>query len=130
MRSRLLDFSFPPGCSWCCLRLASRSRRPVTGEVHEIRPTSSGYAPLVDVPSGELVVVPALTRHWRQEDCSSHQATNLLRGVACHVRRKPTFFHVPSPVACWLRSGSYVHLAGSPAFTLRHMPAMRFRLPW
>src|SRR5262245_18459392 len=52
----------------------------------------------------------------------------LSRGVSCQVNRRFPWFHVPSPTACLLRSGSELHFVGSPAFLLTHMLATFCRL--
>ena len=41
-----------------------------------------------------------------QVDCRSQKKLNLLRGVACHVRRRCLLLHVPSSWAGWFGSAT------------------------
>ncbi|MNC89069.1 hypothetical protein D3C83_49630 [compost metagenome] len=79
-----------------CAKPASASRRFVSGEDQVIwwnRWKSVSQVPPAD--SGATVGDPP-AMHSRHIFCSSQKMLNLLRGVACHVRRSGTFVQVPS----------------------------------
>src|SRR5205823_5229869 len=95
----------------------SSSTRLVAGIVQAACWTRCGHACVVPIASGEVVAVAPPTQEMHTE-VSSQKNVNLFRSVACSVKRRPDDFQVPSSVACRLRSGTYVHLVGSPAFLL------------
>ena len=118
IRSRLLpSCSRPPYRMRTVPKPASNRNRLETGEVQVTCCTRCGRPTVCVNASGEVVAF-APPMHETQRSCSSQNRFTLLRGVACSVSLRLAFFHVPSSVAWWVRSGSYVHLAGSPAFLL------------
>ena len=60
--------------------------------------------------SGEVVGVPPVMLPPTQPElhiaCSSQKTLNLLRGVACQVRRSEALRQNWSLMTCWLKSGS------------------------
>src|SRR5688572_15150612 len=109
--------SFPPYQLRYVPTPASSSTRLVAGDVQLACCTRWGKPIVVPAASGEVVDEP-LPMQLTQTDVSSQKTPILLREVACHVSLRPSAFHVPSPVARRVRSGSYVHAAGLPAFLL------------
>src|SRR5687768_878352 len=101
---------------------ASSSSLLVTGDVQFNWSKLFGCAVWRPVPSGLVVAEPPLEQ-LAQRIWSSWYAENLLRGVACHVSRRPRFLQLVSEYAGRLKSGSHVHLVTSPAFRLWNMPA-------
>src|SRR2546423_12360449 len=118
IRSRLL-----PGCSRPPYRIstvpkpASNNRRLVNGDVHVTCCTRCGRPIVCVAASGDVVAVPPPIQEM-QRSWSSQNRLRLFRDDACSVRRRLTFFHVPSSVACRDKSRTYVHFVGSPAFRL------------
>src|SRR5262245_37962018 len=98
---------------------ASTSSRCVRGDDHLAWATRSGR-PRTPTASGEICcgserpgVAPV---HVRHSACSSQNTLNLLRGVACHVRRALAFSKVRSEYSRLVKSGAYTQAAGLPAF--------------
>src|SRR5678816_3796933 len=107
---------------------ASSSSLLVVGEFQVICWMSSGEPSPVPAASGDVVALPPEIHEvcvfWR-----SQKRPILLRGEACHVNRRCLLPHVPSSFAGRFGSAAYVHFVGSPALTLKNMPATCLRLP-
>src|SRR5687767_766989 len=97
--------SFPQR-TWRTLKPASKSTRLVNGEVHVAWPTLLGCARMPRPLASGLEVAEPPEGHATQRIWSSYEATNLFRGVACHVRRMDAAVQCEPSTACSLRSGS------------------------